>query len=718
LARESDLVVAISAAEARTVIERCGADPERVAIVPPGVDHDLFRPLAPGEEAALRSPWNGPPGPPEAAPPGSGPSGPTEAAFPGPPGGRPAGLPSEVDLNRHGRGFVVFAARLQPLKAPDLAIAALAHVPEPIRPDLIVAGDDSPDFADYPAQLHALVDELGLDDYVHIVGPQERAGLAWLLRRAVLCLVPSHSETFGLVALEAAASGTPVIAAARGGLREAVVHGESGRLMDSRQPEDWGVAMTKLLSDPRALAGMGVVARVHARRFSWAATASQLELLYRQALAPAGRAGVAAGPGRPAGPTRAAGPDDEHERRTSGARAGAERPAEPTRRVGVETVSGAERTPESAGPDDENERRTGETTNRSGGTADPTGGAADPTGGTAGWAARRRRPQRYLFLHAHPDDETLETGAVVLALIRAGAEPVVVTATRGELGEVTPKVARALGRAGLTARRLSERTRAIAQLGAWDAGFLGAPPNRAAGLAPRVYSDSGMAWVTPTVAGPAPESPAEAFCRAPLDEVTADVVACARHWRADVLVSYDAHGGYGHPDHVRCHHAARQAARELGLPFWEIVAPTAASGAAAATSRPGDAGTGATAAETKTGTAGTGTTTAETKTGTAGTGTTGPTGTGTAGTGAAGTGTAGATEATVYEAGPGLERLIAAHQAYSSQFTLTTDHRGLVHVGGQAAGLVTRAGLRPVRPQGDGAGLPGDGPDHRPPPPG
>ncbi|MDR3068197.1 MAG: glycosyltransferase, partial [Cellulomonas sp.] len=240
LAQESDLLVAISAAEARIVIERCGADPDRVSIVPPGVDLDLFHPLG------------GPDSPPEW----------TRSVLP------------------PDRPFAVVAARLQPLKAPDLAIAALAHVPEQIRPSLVIAGAGSADFPDYEAHLHRLADELGLHGSVHLVGPQSRDDLAWLLRHATLTLVPSHSETFGLVALESAASGTPVVAAATGGLREAVVHGESGRLMDSRQPEDWGVAMTKLLARPDALHRMGTVARVHARRFTWTATVSGLLHLY------------------------------------------------------------------------------------------------------------------------------------------------------------------------------------------------------------------------------------------------------------------------------------------------------------------------------------------------------------------------------------------------------------------------------------------------------
>ena len=233
VARES----ALAAAEAHTVIERCGADPDRVEIVSPGVDRELFRPLAPGEDA-----WT----------------------------------PSVASPN----GYVLFAARLQPLKGPDLAIGALAHVDPSIRPHLVVAGDASADFASYAAELDRLVGDLGLAGQVSFVGPQPREQLARLLRGARIALVPSHSETFGLVALEAAASGTPVIAASAGGLREAVAHGETGQLMDSREPADWGRAITLLLTAPGLLARMGTVARVHARRFDWGWTARRLAALY------------------------------------------------------------------------------------------------------------------------------------------------------------------------------------------------------------------------------------------------------------------------------------------------------------------------------------------------------------------------------------------------------------------------------------------------------
>lgn len=239
VATESDAVLAISAAEARTVVERCGAEPGRVSIVPPGVDRAVFH------------------------------------ADP------PADVPA-ASTNDH--GYLLYAARLQPLKGPDLAIGALAEVPSQLRPDLLIAGDVSADFAAYEADLHALVAAHGLTDSVHFIGPQPRERLAALMRGARIVLVPSHSETFGLIALEAQSCGTPVIASAAGGLREAVVHGETGQLMDSRQPEDWGTAITRLLSKPARLDRMGVVATIHARRFDWDWTARLLAAHYRRLL--------------------------------------------------------------------------------------------------------------------------------------------------------------------------------------------------------------------------------------------------------------------------------------------------------------------------------------------------------------------------------------------------------------------------------------------------
>jgi D-inositol-3-phosphate glycosyltransferase len=238
LAQRSDAIFAVSTAEARTVIDRCGADPERVHVIPPGVDLDVFRPAAISEERPA-CPWCG-----------------------------------------SRAGYVLMAARLQPLKGADLAIRALAEVPAFMRPDLMIAGDISEDFADYRAEVERLIDDLGMHSHVHFVGAQGRPDLARLMRHSQALLVPSHSETFGLVALEGAASGVPLLASSTGGLREVVVHEETGYLMHDREPSNWGTTLIRLLVDEPLRQRMGTIAHVHARRFAWHDIGLQLASAY------------------------------------------------------------------------------------------------------------------------------------------------------------------------------------------------------------------------------------------------------------------------------------------------------------------------------------------------------------------------------------------------------------------------------------------------------
>ncbi|MDR1710906.1 MAG: PIG-L family deacetylase [Propionibacteriaceae bacterium] len=175
------------------------------------------------------------------------------------------------------------------------------------------------------------------------------------------------------------------------------------------------------------------------------------------------------------------------------------------------------------------------------------------------------QPRRVAILHAHPDDETLSTGPLILDLAAQGIPVAVVTATRGELGEIVP--GSLPPGADLVAAREAEVRRATAILGAEHC-FLGTPPARAGGTERR-YRDSGMAWVTPTLAGPAPNADAAALANVGLAAPTADFAAFCRAWGATEIVSYDDAGGYGHPDHVACHRIAAAAAAELGLPCWE-----------------------------------------------------------------------------------------------------------------------------------------------------
>lgn len=236
LAQRSDAVIAISEAEAGTVLRRLGGSADRLAIVPPGVDGALFRPSGPAAET--------------------------------------------------GRGYAIVAARLQPLKGLDLAIRAVAAVPEALRPELVIAGDASSDFDGYVDELRALAARHGIADGVRFVGPQSRTHLAALFREARLVLVPSHSETYGLVALEAAASGVPVVAAAAGGLREAVVDRETGLVMHSRDPARWAAAITRIVSDPALAERLARAGRERAEHLSWTRSAAGLAAVYRALLQP------------------------------------------------------------------------------------------------------------------------------------------------------------------------------------------------------------------------------------------------------------------------------------------------------------------------------------------------------------------------------------------------------------------------------------------------
>ncbi|MDR1790612.1 MAG: PIG-L family deacetylase [Propionibacteriaceae bacterium] len=181
---------------------------------------------------------------------------------------------------------------------------------------------------------------------------------------------------------------------------------------------------------------------------------------------------------------------------------------------------------------------------------------------------------KYLFLHAHPDDETLSTGGVIATLTAAGHRVCLVTATRGERGEIRPDVA--VGPDGLAALRERELTAACATLGIAARVFLGEPPARAAGLPPRRYEDSGMRWIADGLAGPAADIGPDALTKADLDAAAADLAAAIDCWQPDYLITYDETGGYGHPDHVYCHRLAQRVGEpvDLDLPVDRATLPT------------------------------------------------------------------------------------------------------------------------------------------------
>lgn len=184
------------------------------------------------------------------------------------------------------------------------------------------------------------------------------------------------------------------------------------------------------------------------------------------------------------------------------------------------------------------------------------------------------RATTVVLVHAHPDDETLSTGGLIAELVARGKRVAVLTATRGEMGEVVPgSLERVLTGRELADHRETEVEGACRTLGVTDGAFLGDLPARAPHARPRRYTDSGMVWLdeAETLAGPGPDAGPDALSLAHPGEVAADIAAYAEHLGADLLVSYDEFGGYGHPDHVALNDPTREAADALGIGFLEVV---------------------------------------------------------------------------------------------------------------------------------------------------
>ncbi|MFO1537298.1 MAG: glycosyltransferase [Actinomycetota bacterium] len=232
----ADAVVASTPEERRLLVDRYHAPPDRVEVIPPGVDHTVFRP---GSGARVRRQW---------------------------------GVGTDPVL--------LVAGRIQPLKGFDLALRTLAALGHPGARMVIVGGPSGPDGDAELRRLHALVAELGLTDRVRFEPPRAHADLAAYYRAADVVLVPSRTESFGLVALEAAACGTPVVATAVGGLRSVVVPGETGYVVDGRDPEALAAAVRTVLDDPAHAAALRTAAVAHARRFTWSMAAARLRRLY------------------------------------------------------------------------------------------------------------------------------------------------------------------------------------------------------------------------------------------------------------------------------------------------------------------------------------------------------------------------------------------------------------------------------------------------------
>jgi D-inositol-3-phosphate glycosyltransferase len=242
----ADRLIANTEEEAGELVRHYAAPPGKVAVVHPGVNLDCFRP-EPGRAAARAR----------------------------------LGLPQNALIP-------LFAGRIQPLKAPDVllrAVAVLLEEDPALRDRLVVpvVGGPSGTGLAKPEALHKLAARLGVSDVVRFQPPVRQDLLADWYRAATVLVMPSHSESFGLVAIEAQACGTPVVAAAVGGLPVAVADGRTGFLVPGHDPHDYARVLRRFVDHPHLADSLGEAAARHARRFGWDASAADTAEVYAAA---------------------------------------------------------------------------------------------------------------------------------------------------------------------------------------------------------------------------------------------------------------------------------------------------------------------------------------------------------------------------------------------------------------------------------------------------
>jgi D-inositol-3-phosphate glycosyltransferase len=230
--------ICVSCSEEESQFRRLYGNPQgRIEIVSPGVEHAFF---APGDKRGARHALGLAPGP-----------------------------------------LLLFVGRLQPLKGLDVAVRALAELRRPDAVLLVVGGASGLEGDTEVSRIMTLIDELGVRDQVRFVEPQPHHILSTYYRAADVVVVPSRSESFGLVALEAAACGTPVVASAVGGLLTLVDDGLTGYLIAGRNPSHFAQRIAAILNDPVLAASMSVRAAERARRYTWSFAAARLRRVYQ-----------------------------------------------------------------------------------------------------------------------------------------------------------------------------------------------------------------------------------------------------------------------------------------------------------------------------------------------------------------------------------------------------------------------------------------------------
>lgn len=236
-------LIANTDAEAASLVSLYEACPDNVSVVTPGVNLEKFSPV--GDMSASR----------------------------------------DVIGLSHNSVVIAFVGRIQPHKGPEVLIRAiaelLAHTPQ-LRSSIIVmiVGGASGTNSTEVHRLQELSQWLKVDDVIRFEKPVDRSALADYYRASDLVCVPSYSESFGLVALEAQACGTPVVASAVGGLRTAVADGISGVLVDGHDPRAWSSVLARLIQSPQRRADLSLGAREHASHFGWDITARETLDIY------------------------------------------------------------------------------------------------------------------------------------------------------------------------------------------------------------------------------------------------------------------------------------------------------------------------------------------------------------------------------------------------------------------------------------------------------
>ncbi len=253
IAQQANMLIASTSDEGDDLARLYGADPERIYVVPPGIDLGTFHPLDRGE--------------------------------------------ARRKIGYGQSRMLLFVGRLERLKGVEIAIRALALLQDRAHNDvrLVVLGEDSREGDESEKErLKEVATALGVRDRVDFLGSVAHHELPYFYAAADVCVMPSYSESFGLVALEAQACGRPVVASGVSGLRSVVRDEVSGYLIDGDDPAIYADRIGRVLEDPELAQQMGLRGRLLAQRFSWTRTADRLEGLFESVIE-SGQARVQAG---------------------------------------------------------------------------------------------------------------------------------------------------------------------------------------------------------------------------------------------------------------------------------------------------------------------------------------------------------------------------------------------------------------------------------------